>query len=484
MSKVEFQRLREAWERAHPRRATGGVVSVRGFLYQFQSALRDAVRAWAADPTSVVHVESVSDIAGQRPGGRWTITQVKRTGSSAAFDKALEELWTVYEIAIRETPALAPRLTFEIRCARWELVDVARVLSNWAPATSTPQDVLGAFRAQVMPTIDPHPLHDLVEDLVRHTGAVDPLAFAERWTARLMHGTASAEDLGVELLAALTALARTQDRLPEAVRLVPARIAAPDEVRLGDYLMGEQPRLSHLEQGYFAPRAWQVEPVVRAFREWLAADPFGTDRERRLPVFWIAGRSGSGKSVLLLQAMVRLIQSGIDPMLWLANRYHLLPVAMRWAVQACRAGEHPIIAIDDPFAPGDLGDAIGHWRTALDEVDRLRDESDAVPVILACGPSEQAAGAEREFRADVCVQRWHLDDRLDSDHVVELSAWFLAARATHRPISATATSSWCSGSSNGAPANRWTSSRSGSAAGSSPSTPTARWRRCSWGCSP
>ncbi|HEX8111953.1 MAG TPA: hypothetical protein VF516_29680 [Kofleriaceae bacterium] len=55
---MEFQRLREAWERAHPRRATGGVVSLRGFLYQFQAV----VRAWVADPTSVeVVVESVSD---------------------------------------------------------------------------------------------------------------------------------------------------------------------------------------------------------------------------------------------------------------------------------------------------------------------------------------------------------------------------------------------------------------------------------------
>jgi len=90
-----------------------------------------------------------------------------------------------------------------------------------------------AFRAQVVPTTDPHPLHELVEDLIRHTRAMDPLAFAERWTARLMRGTASPEELGVELLSALTALARTEDQLPEGVRVVPARIAAPDEIRLG-----------------------------------------------------------------------------------------------------------------------------------------------------------------------------------------------------------------------------------------------------------
>ena len=77
-----------------------------GFGYQFHTMLRDAVEAWVIDPNSTAPIgESLSDIAQGGPD-RWTITQVKHTGTSVSLQKALAELWTIDSVARRETPDL------------------------------------------------------------------------------------------------------------------------------------------------------------------------------------------------------------------------------------------------------------------------------------------------------------------------------------------------------------------------------------------
>ncbi|MCP4590671.1 MAG: hypothetical protein GY842_08000, partial [bacterium] len=173
MPSDEFERLRIAWARAYPNRARGGPVSIRGFWFQYQSALRDAVRAWAQDPQSVGPVvEALSDIAGPRSDGSWTITQVKLTGTSGSIRKALEELWTICQVAAEETPSLADRVTYEVRCAQWDLKNVQRAVSAWTPATPSPPGPVRRFRDKVRVTTDPHPLRDVVEDLVQHTRAM------------------------------------------------------------------------------------------------------------------------------------------------------------------------------------------------------------------------------------------------------------------------------------------------------------------------
>jgi len=189
MATTEIIELADAWAADHPKRAQGGTVSLRGFNYQFESSLRDAVRAWINAPNAAAQViETVSDLAAGHPNGTWTITQIKRTGSSGTVRAALEELWTVYQVAVHKFPALVPRLAFEIRCARWELRDAQRVVAEWAPETAPPSGMLTGFRGCVRCSTDPHPRRELIEALVTHTAVLDPIAFVDEWVGRLMRG--------------------------------------------------------------------------------------------------------------------------------------------------------------------------------------------------------------------------------------------------------------------------------------------------------
>lgn len=109
-----------AWKREFPRHASGGIYALRGFRFQLLCALRDAVCAWVETPREIPNffVEKLSDIVGIRYG-EIVITQVKRTGTSSRLREALEELWSIHELAARHTPDLLRQLRFRVRCARW-----------------------------------------------------------------------------------------------------------------------------------------------------------------------------------------------------------------------------------------------------------------------------------------------------------------------------------------------------------------------------
>ena len=386
LTAISIQRLENAWAKAYPRRARGGIVGIAGFGYQFHTLLRDAVQAWIADPTSTAPVgESLSDLIQGGPD-RWTITQVKRTGTSGSLLKALDELWTIHFIARDETPELVPSLYYEVRCARWELKDVRGTIDRWTPDQPEPDSdaSLNDFRSRVTASSDPHPIDDLVVMLANTLHAQDPLGWIRSSVGKLVEGAKenrSAHHLGTELYSDLAGLAAASpdEQLPSGVRVLAKDFKEPELVQPGPYLIGEQPRPFQLREGYFAPRGWLALPATQAFLEWLETEPFGADRRHRVPLFWVGGRSGSGKSVLLLQILAGLVGKGVGPLLWLGNRRHQLPDAMKWSTLAAERGAEPIIVMDDPFAPGDQGAVATHWQRAIDYVDVARDEQDVVP---------------------------------------------------------------------------------------------------------
>ncbi len=393
--------------------------------------LRDAVEAWVIDPNSTAPIgESLSDIAQGGPD-RWTITQVKHTGTSVSLQKALAELWTIDSVARRETPDLVSSLQYEVRCSRWDLRDACAAIKRWVPQDPPvlSDASLEDFRNRVSISCDPHPLGDLVTILANEVRAKDPLGWIHRWVGRLVEAAKERRDaryVGAELYADLTQLREEdpQRQLPQGVRLLSRKDVEPSHTEAGAYLVGEQPRFSHLREGCFAPRDWQVIPAVLAFQGWLEGDPFGTDHKRRVPLFWIGGRSGSGKSVLLLQVLARLVECGEGPLVWIGNRRHLLPDAMMWATRATEHGLRPIIALDDPFAPGEHADVPLHWQRALDCLDVARDDQSVVPILLACGPTEQARALAKEMADDIQIEIWPLDEKLDEQHLQELLSWF------------------------------------------------------------
>jgi hypothetical protein len=431
LSAVAIQRLSIAWAEAYPNRARGGIVGIAGFGYQFHSMLRDAVQAWINDPSSVAPVgETLSDLTKGGPD-QWTITQIKLTGTSGSLQKALAELWTIDVVARKETPDLVSLLQYEVRCARWELENARGTMERWIPDNPPPDSEasLQKFISRVSISRDPHPLDDLVVMLTNQIHAQDPLGWIHSWVGKLVEAAKEGRDahsVGIELYSDLAGLkaADSQQQLPPGIRLVSTDLVEPDQVELGTHLVGEQPRLSHLRDGCFAPRHWQVIPATQAFLAWIEADPFNTDRKHRLPLFWVGGRSGSGKSVLLLQILARLVGHGVGPLLWIGNKRHLLADAMKWSVRATERGSRPIITLDDPFAPGEQGDVTSHWQRTLDYVDIARDERDVIPVLLACGPTEQARTLANDMASDIQVEIWQVDEAEDEKNLQNLLDWF------------------------------------------------------------
>lgn len=422
--------LAAAWEKAHPKRARGGVFAIAGFRYQFHCVLRDVVKSWIDDKLAVAPAtEILSDILSQS-GHKWTITQVKRTGTSGSLHKALDELWTIEGVALSDFPDLLGSLRYEVRCAEWELSDIQASIDRWTPDKSTGSDdsALHHFKKRVKPSWDPSPLDDLAAMLVRECHALNAFEWIDRWTSRLIDvsiGELKSEAFGKELYESLRQFkADAYPKLPTGIQAIEPKFAEPTLVIPGDHLVGEQPRLRHLEEGYFAPRNWQVDPATQAFLKWNESDPFGSDKQRRIPVYWIAGRSGSGKSILLLQLLARLSQCGIAPVLWLGNHRALLSDAMSWGVQATQYHAQPIIAIDDPFVPGEQGDAELHWNKTISQLEAIRDKGDSIPIIVACGPTEQATAFQLEYESDVLVHQWILDEAADLDHLQSLAKWF------------------------------------------------------------
>ncbi len=435
MSVEELRALEAAWSASQPHRARGGSVSLSGFAFQLHSTIAAVVRAWIADPTSIAPIaEAVSDLITLDREGRMTVTQIKRTGRSTAVADAMAELWTIEVVAAREMPDLLDRLAYEIRCFRWELKDAGPIIARWEPDEETAAGAdVERFRARVSASTDPDPLADVLVLLSAELRDPAPLATVHRWVGHLMGDIAVGRpDSAQALFSDLSGLRNRAETLPDGVHVVDTSCAEPTTVEPGGYLIGKQPQLRHLAEGWFAPRDWQVVPATEALVDWLSSAPDSTDDQRRLPCFWIEGRSGSGKSILTLQVLARLVEMGHGPIAYLGSRHHLVGPAVQWA-RGLADGRTPIVVVDDPFGPGDPNAAREQWQPAFDALVGLRESGARLPVLVACGPREQSAGFERTFADDVQVERWVLDEQRDVAHEAELEAWFTARSGRTAP---------------------------------------------------
>ena len=114
-------------------------------------------------------------------------------------------------------------------------------------------------------------------------------------------------------------------------------------------LTGQIPTRAHLAEGRFAPR-WFFEEMTQAAEAWLADESVRDDG--RLPVFWISGRSGSGKSVALLHLLASLHdRDSRRTVIWLDQRGGRMADAISWARPFFAEGREVILAADDPYTP-------------------------------------------------------------------------------------------------------------------------------------
>ena len=426
--------LRRQWYAEFEKRALGGALALSGFHYQFLVTLHDTLQAWLARSesdrnTPAVFSEFLSDIFERSPADVIIVSQVKRTTRTDSFQDALTELWLIYDLALRVTPSLVPYLRFRILSRKTELKDHEKTLQQWYPSEQAPEFSVETFRGKVTVHVFSNPEDEILGLLANDFKATDPSGYVQRWLGELL-AAASKSPTGFEEAAKsiwndLQSLQHSSSASPQSIYIWTNGDSPPERIVEGDVLTGERPSVHHLRQGYFSNRPEVYRPLAERALEW-ARDVFDKqDKQLRLPVFWIGGRSGSGKSVALIHVLGLLYESGLGPVLWLGNKTELLRQAIPWALRLAENRRQIIIGIDDPYAPNTQSDDV-IWKEALAVLEGTRQggNATALPLIICCGPSEQAERMQNDLPEDVKVNVWELPEENQKDFS-ELRNWYV-----------------------------------------------------------
>ena len=205
------------------------------------------------------------------------------------------------------------------------------------------------------------------------------------------------------------AAARSRDEIAKAFfgrrrgirypgQFIAASDVQPDAEQTREVILGQVPTLRDLRDGRFMERP---DHLAAALSE---LDRHVTERDWRqepyIYAFWIEGRSGNGKSVLLLQLMQQIVQKQGAHVIWLDDASEkLLPLLESWAGASADAGPFYVF-VDDFYGPNK------RKGTGFREIARLLRESNRTdwPVLVTCGPPEQrrewkASGNDEAFRS-------------------------------------------------------------------------------------
>ena len=443
-----FFHLCGEWSRLRPR--GGGAAALAGFDFQLAAALVEMVRRFdmasfhrhGSAPSGDVFLEALSDIAVQQ-GGLIVVTQAKLTLQSGTLKHALDELWAIDQLARSATPDLVGRLRYRIATSRNALRTWETTRERWNPTGGRDEVAVAGFRNSVLCEVLPDPRLTAVELLASDFKAEDPVALVEGYIGKLLGAarTAGFHTAASEISSSLAGLLNAATKRTSEFRLWRATDQPPAEVLFAKddrqaVRVGERLTVRDLREGLLANRAVYAS-VLDACETWLASLSIGA---AKIPVFWIEGRSGTGKSAALLHLLAKI--HGDDPsraVLWLGTRSDATGRAVAWAGNLLRQGYQVLIGIDDP-ASGQQAEAFASGiRQARKERDIVYDSEvesgRQIPLpiaVVCCGPAEQREDAMRLGGGEIEITSFVLprETRADLD---ELAAFFHARTGRDPP---------------------------------------------------
>jgi predicted Zn-dependent protease len=448
-SQLEISRLlnelRNHWNKRFPRRATGGQWALAGFAFQaniyllrFFQHLQNRV-----SPTEAPLIEQLSDIVCPRDG-KLVLHQVKRTLTKTTLVSAVEEAYAITDLCRHETPALLEHLRFQIVCHKSETPTTIFDLSMSDVVENGDSDswnaMLGCFDAT--PAIVEERSYHQLHTFLWNAGIKRPTLLIERCAGRLLmsfgvNQPAALDKLACDLADDFFGADREADWRPIGRILSAADIAL--DARQTEYkevLTGQTPQLQHLQKGFFRER-WPIfEALYQAFTTWVESlNVSALEVTDKVPVFWISGRSGDGKSVLLLQLIAETLRRElISPLIQLKGGDDLPRL---FAAVPDNPSEDPpewIFAVVD-----DVYDLHRHDRDTWDA--SLLEECDNRPLSIAlitCGPTEQRE--QFSSRLSGPFQVTHFDvPTLDLEEFQEFVDWFASRTGRARDYSALTT---------------------------------------------
>jgi len=189
------------------------------------------------------------------------------------------------------------------------------------------------------------------------------------------------------------------------------RAARPSERR---DVVGDAAHWDLLLRGVYASRTEVLTDLSRAYGEWFPAAIRDIGR-RKLPVFAITGRSGDGKSVVLLQLAEWLLDTQAGTRVYQIRSVTSLPLLLDRLRAAAHSVAPAIVVIEDCYrvdATDQFDDAIGF---ALDACA-------ANVVVITCGPTPEIAAFARSC-SNLEITSWTMP-LLTTGDLALFSDWF------------------------------------------------------------
>ncbi len=421
-----LEALHEAWLGQESKRSTGGSLALAGFRYQFQVTLLESTREWLGQTDEErrrpqTFAEILGDVVVASRDNSIVVHEVKRRLSRPNVRKAIEQFAAIDEVARKKFPSVAKILSFRLVCGIGEQERaeqlLARVLVE-ARYTRSP------LRGKVTVVYEPNPEYELLGLLAQQVRAADPWGVYTRCLEELVLAAGHGDGFraaATRIWGTLTAAACGEDP-PAGLLVWSASDRPPEQTLAGPVLTGAQPSVRDLVKGSFAPRAEETGGRAERFAQWHSRGGGAS----KLRVFWIPGRSGSGKSIALLQLLARLHGIGWEHILYLGRYPELLSHAGAWARRSGVRPSPALIAADDPYPLGQRAEAEAAWRGLLRQFEDLRQRGggDVLPCIVVCaGPAEQADALQTSFQDAIEVE---LDapPKEDEEAVNRLRTWF------------------------------------------------------------
>lgn len=404
----ELRKLQFAWSEKFSSRARGGRIAISGFRYQFFSFLYSLVFEWLSySPEErsnierfLTEMEALSDIITVTKGGLIIATQSKITLRSSSLYDALDEFKTIHETAEEVCPLLIDSIRYKVLCSKIEIKEINNAFMNWK-AKQQSLNKSKTFVDSIEIVSESAPDNCLLALLANNFKCSEPLKTVYKWIGLIVDGIHSHETMslvGKNIWDDLSTLWRGGNDVKESIYVWQDTDFPPDSVRSGPVLIGQRPNVSHLRKGYFSPRTNIYKTLEDSLMSLIESLDYSTTD--KVPIYWIGGRSGSGKSVALLHLLSNLNEKGHGPIIWVGHQTSLLCPAMRFALESELDKGTPIIGVDDPYVVGAENNVSQHWEDvfALLHLYRQKDNYKRLPIFVACGPTEQAY----LFKDDYC----------------------------------------------------------------------------------
>lgn len=181
---------------------------------------------------------------------------------------------------------------------------------------------------------------------------------------------------------------RLVSKLPRGVESWTRSDQAPNTLELGSVAANVRPLKRLLVSGQYAWRPRVYSDLNQSLDSWLTSYA-EISNEEQIPLFWIGGPSGSGKSVALLFALSHLAEERQNVVVSVRNA-RKLPELFEWWADQSVSNAKLYIGVDDPYSP-QYSRREEIWQDLLGAADDIAIElgPSSLPILLACGPTEQ-----------------------------------------------------------------------------------------------